>query len=355
MAIVRQTIGIIGAAISGPVFALHILTHPILRKLYRPIIFEQLSLPDDIKQATPRSNAKPVIHTAGAAVGIFPNGLFPLYELGLRERLDAISSNSTRLSVWRADLNGRHKFYNNISHAGWDADLQTCPRIVERRRLRDLLLERFSELGGEVIWDKKLKGIVSLDSGRVRIDFTDEETAEVDLLIGADGAWSVVRKYILQQKAAATAEQRWVPPFTGVAGIYGISSPHNVPSKSDPAKPAGALEVHLMLLDQGNIGALPLEDGKLAWTTHVPEKQAPERSTPITSETTGRAGIYEPKLVPGVYDAASTVEVLQRHENIWHPVFGSWKPVFEASERIIRSPLRQEAWTEMSSSGGTLR
>ena len=49
-------------------------------------------------------------------------------------------------------------------------------------------------------------------------------------------------------------------------------------------------------------------------------------------------------MVPGVYDAASTADLLYKHEKIYHPSFGSWKPIFKASERIMRSPLRLQVW-----------
>ena len=50
------------------------------------------------------------------------------------------------------------------------------------------------------------------------------------------------------------------------------------------------------------------------------------------------------KMVPGVFEAISTAEILRQHENIYHPTLGTWKPVFKASERILRSPLRLQVW-----------
>ena len=220
MAAPGHTIGIIGAAISGPVFALQILSHPLLSKRFKPVIYEQLGPPETLDTST---NGK-LIHTAGAAVGLFANGLFPLYELGLRKDLHSISSESSRLSLWRGGLDGHHRFCNTHKNQGWDADLQTCPRAVERRRLRNLLVGRFQSLGGSIVWEKKAQDVVSQDTGRVKVTFTDGESREVDLLVGSDGAWSVVRKYILEQRQdSPIAAKRWVPSSTGVAGIYGIS------------------------------------------------------------------------------------------------------------------------------------
>lgn len=172
----------------------------------------------------------------------------------------------------------------------------------------------------------------------MKVTFADGETSLTDLLIGSDGAWSVVRKFILNQRDAATVGKRWVPSFTGVGGIYGISSGLELSSTDEQT------EAPLVLLDRGNISYLPLQDGKVAWTIHIPEKTAPQRTTPIPTPQSTILNLYESRLVPGVYEAASTAAILRQHEKIYHPTFGSWKPVFEASERIVRSPLRPQVW-----------
>ena len=338
----RSVIGIIGAAVSGPVLALQILSHPILSKRFRPILFDQISAP----QESSISDSGKIVHTAGAAVGLFPNGLFPLYELGLKDSLHAISCEMQRLSIWRGNLEGHHQFYNTSVNTGWAADLGTCPRIFERQRLQNLLLTRVKELGGQVCWSKKIESIDGLRNGRhgSKVLFTDGESTELDLLIGADGAWSAVRKYILDQRDSRSAQKRWVPEFTGVAGLYGISSSLSVPPNSDPSTLGDLREAYMVLLDRGNIGALPLEDGKVAWTIHYPETEAPQRSTPLEIQNKPGLDLYESKMVPGVYSPGSTAKILHQHENIWHPTLGSFKPLFEAAERIIRSPLRLSVW-----------
>lgn len=183
--------------------------------------------------------------------------------------------------------------------------------------------------------DKKIRSIDSLASGRTRVAVIDEDTPEVDLLIGADGGWSTVRKYILQHNNPKTQEQRWKPTFVGVSGIYGISACSSISGNNEAAK-----EGHLVLRDCGNIGALPLEDGKLAWTIHYPVNLTPERTALIKDHAGAKNNVYESKLVPGVYDASSTAKILHSHDNIYHPILGSFKPMFEVSERTIRSPLR---------------
>ena len=256
----RSVIGIIGAAVSGPVLALQILSHPVLSKQFRPVLFDQISAPQEPNASdTSSDNSGKIVHTAGAAVSLFPNGLFPLYELGLKDSLHAISCEMQRLSIWRGDLEGHHQFYNTSVNAGWAADLKTCPRVFERQPLQNLLLKRVKELGGQVCWGRKIESIDDLRNGGhgSKVRFTDGESTGLDLLIGADGAWSAVRKYILDQRDPTNATKRWAPDFTGVAGLYGISSSGGVPPNSDPSKLGDLREAYLVLLDRGNIGALP--------------------------------------------------------------------------------------------------
>ena len=341
----KHTVGILCTAISGPVFALQLLTHPILRQRYRPILFEQLSPSSKQSTRSKEPSKTAVIHTAGAGVGLFPNGLFPLCQLGLRPELEEISCEMNDVEVWRGTLSGDHKYYNSMKNAGWDAELQTCPRIVERQRLRDLLLSRIKEMGGEISWEKKVREVRSAEHGHVQVEFEDGATTTVDLLVGADGAWSPTRKYVLEQRDKKAADKRWPAAYTGVAGVYGISSGPNI-AANIPRNEEGHYKAILVYLDQGNIGALPLEDGKIAWTLHVPEQIAPEISSPIWPSVSEDSDALAVKLVPGVFEPSYTMKILREHQNIFHPELGSFKEMFESSERIIHSPLRQQVWSE---------
>lgn len=79
----------------------------------------------------------------------------------------------------------------------------TAAEEVERRgigrdELRDILLEGLNEDGNaSVHWNKTFERFSRLPNGRVVVHFADETTEEGDILVGADGAQSPVRKQYL--------------------------------------------------------------------------------------------------------------------------------------------------------------
>ncbi|MGX9889282.1 FAD-dependent oxidoreductase [Streptomyces sp. NPDC002276] len=76
---------------------------------------------------------------------------------------------------------------------------------IDRGQLRDLLLGSLQP--GTVRWGHTLQSVDGPDDGPRRLRFTDGTTVEADLVIGADGAWSKVRR------ALSPA----VPEYTGVS------------------------------------------------------------------------------------------------------------------------------------------
>ncbi|NEA56121.1 FAD-dependent monooxygenase [Streptomyces sp. SID13666] len=79
---------------------------------------------------------------------------------------------------------------------------------IDRGQLRDLLLDSLKP--DTVRWGHQLTRAASLgDEGTHRLHFTDGTTAEVDLVIGADGAWSKVRRLLSDA----------LPDYTGVTFV----------------------------------------------------------------------------------------------------------------------------------------
>ncbi|MEU7576620.1 NAD(P)/FAD-dependent oxidoreductase [Streptomyces sp. NPDC041068] len=78
---------------------------------------------------------------------------------------------------------------------------------IDRGQLRDLLLDSLAP--GTVRWDSKLTRADPLPTGTHRLHFADGTTAEADLVVGADGAWSRVRPLVSDAK----------PLYTGVTFV----------------------------------------------------------------------------------------------------------------------------------------
>ncbi|MFI2424262.1 FAD-dependent oxidoreductase [Streptomyces sp. NPDC018955] len=76
---------------------------------------------------------------------------------------------------------------------------------IDRGQLRDLLLGSLRP--GTVHWNHTLRSVDGPAEGPRRLHFTDGTTVEADLVVGADGAWSTVRRAV----SPAT------PQYTGVS------------------------------------------------------------------------------------------------------------------------------------------
>jgi 2-polyprenyl-6-methoxyphenol hydroxylase-like FAD-dependent oxidoreductase len=65
---------------------------------------------------------------------------------------------------------------------------------VPRGELRQMLLNSLPD--GTVQWGRKVSGVQALGEGRHELRFTDGGTAGTRLLVGADGAWSRIRRLL---------------------------------------------------------------------------------------------------------------------------------------------------------------
>lgn len=332
----RKTIAIIGSAIAGPTLALQILSHPVLRSAFRPVLFDQAAAP-----GLEGHNEK---NRAGASVGVFANGLYPLRRLGLEDAVRRRGHECGPMTTWRCDYaGGCRERLNSQADAMWSSDLQMGVVYFERRALQSLLNDRVRELGGEVLWAKKTAGFDRLTNGQTRVSFTDGSEVYADLLVGADGGFSAVRRFVLEQKDPATAADRWLPDFMGVTGFYAVST---AVKAKEACAPFG--DTHLIWLDQGFLASGPCPDGKIRWDLVIPEKAPPPSSSPVKTipESPSGAERWQSAIIPSQYPYASTVELLRRHNHVFHPYAGTLGALFDTASRIIRAPLRQRVWAE---------
>ncbi|MEU6678943.1 NAD(P)/FAD-dependent oxidoreductase [Streptomyces sp. NPDC046925] len=73
---------------------------------------------------------------------------------------------------------------------------------IDRGQLRGLLLDSLKP--DTVRWNHKLSRVTSLGEGTHRLHFADGTTADADLVVGADGAWSKVRALLSDASPAYT-------------------------------------------------------------------------------------------------------------------------------------------------------
>lgn len=358
-----KIVGIIGAAIAGPTLGLQLLSHPILASRFKTIIFDKSPAPSNLSPSTisslsPETIVDGTLPSGGAAVALFSNGLFPLYNLNLRASLDAVSSELSSLTVWRSDYGYRYSVDGSVAigkctklnackNPSWNRELQTGGRAIERQILQRLLVSEFQQRGGEVQWDKKAVSFSRQESGRIQVLFADGSQAVVDLLVGADGGFSSVRKSILHERDPSTAEERWLPDFMGMTGFYGISTPREALVETE-ADADMKESTHALWLDDGNLSVAPLPGGKLRWDLIVSEKNPPDPAGPVEPSVAGGSDSaqWEAAIMPGMYTPSSSIEILRKHVGIYHPVVGNFGKLLESAERIIRSPLRQRVWTK---------
>lgn len=360
----RRPIAIIGAAIAGPTFALQILSHPILRARFRPVLFDQSPPPPSLAGAgakptttphPPSSNAlaRPRHHhRSGASVGVFANGLYPLYKLGLKDALRSRGVELADLAIWYGGLDGSRERLQRQGNPSWSEELGTGVMFYEWGGLREILLERVVALGGEVQWGREVVGVEARDGG-ASVEFADGGSEVADLVVGADGGFSRVRRFILEEKDSKTAADVWLPHFEGTTGVYGISSARE--ARIEPG--VNPDDQNLIFVDRGYLATGPSPGGNIRWDlvlreseppAHQAEDAATEDRLAAAVESTDDAAEkrWLSAMLPNQYSPASTLAILREHKHVFHPAMGNLGNMFSSAHRIIRGPLRQRVWKE---------
>lgn len=106
--------------------------------------------------------------------------------------------------------------YLGAIYNGAESDTAPTSLLICRNTLQERLRELCAERGTEIVYGRELESCKVTGSGATAV-FTDGSTAEGDLLIGADGVHSAVRRNLFPQAPGAS--------YTGVLGLGGRSRP----------------------------------------------------------------------------------------------------------------------------------
>ncbi|KAF2198584.1 FAD/NAD(P)-binding domain-containing protein [Delitschia confertaspora ATCC 74209] len=180
-----KRVAIIGAGLSGLVFALALKRHGISSTVY------ELRTPD--------------VTSAGALM-LSPNALRILDKLGLYERLKTLGYNFEDMSFRNHDQEITDTYYlGQEKHYGYKA------LRIYRQVLVTELRAAAKNQGIPIYYGLKFSHVVSEDEKGVVFAFSDGTTfGSADILIGADGMHSKVRKHIAPDVA---------PKYSGVCAI----------------------------------------------------------------------------------------------------------------------------------------
>ena len=354
---------IIGSAVAGTVFALQLLTHPTLRARYRPIIFDSAPTLPGLESFEGALGSE-TTGQSGAAVALTKQAMWPLRQLQLGPELDEISQNTEELTMYRQPVFG----LQNGSQAGVKITTMSAPSdvgilggmwTIERGPLQALLIKKVLERGGEVIPNKKLVKIVEhandtspvkdTSQGAIEAIFEDRTSYHGSLLIGADGAWSTVRKHLYTTPSPSsggteTVNEAWKPDFQNLQIVHGVSH-----APTTDTKPV----IYSMGLRDAGCGTWTLKGStRQYWTIYTapvdpPPSDAESRASSAEGdESLGRE--LGMQIYSGGYGRASTEALLERYKDVWHPSAGTFGNLFENSEKIIRVGLWQKLFTRLS-------
>ena len=197
----RIRIGVVGAGIGGLTLALAL---------------RQRGLPADVYEQASE------LREIGAAVGLTANGTRELERLGCLDAIAALSTEPSEL-IWRGWREGRRIAAFPIAQGGAYRTRFGAPFIgIHRADLQRVLGAAHGpdrlHLGHRLISIKEKNRVVQLD-------FANGNRTEVDILVGADGQRSIVRRYAVGEERAA---------YSRTSGFRGIVPVRVLPSLPDP-------------------------------------------------------------------------------------------------------------------------
>jgi 2-polyprenyl-6-methoxyphenol hydroxylase-like FAD-dependent oxidoreductase len=227
---------VIGGGVAGPAVAT-LLT----RSGWEAPVFEARSEPDPF---------------AGLFLNVAVNGRRVLASLGLDERLRSDAHEAPRMAMW----SGRGKQLGVVPNgpAGRPEDGGI---VVRRSWLQEVVRDGAEQAGVKLTYGRRLEEVRQHADG-VTVRFSDGAEEEGDIVIGADGVGSVVRRYVAPDV---------VPTFSGLLGSGGFA---RVPG----LEPTPGFQ-HFVFGARSFFGYLVRDDGTVYWFANLTADAPPAATT----------------------------------------------------------------------------
>ncbi|HEX7090137.1 MAG TPA: NAD(P)/FAD-dependent oxidoreductase [Longimicrobiales bacterium] len=226
---------IIGAGIGGPAAAV-----ALRRAGFEPVLFEARQAPAE---------------SAGLFLTLVANGMRVLRELDL---LDAVLRADVVPTPLMAFSSTTGKPLGGVPN-GW-LDDGTPSFTLMRGALQKALVEAACARGIEVHHGRRLTGYHATPAG-VAARFDDGTEVEGDLLVGADGIHSAVRRAAFPDAPA--------PSYTGLLNLGGIAADSGLPPTPDT--------MHMVWGRRAFFGYTVRPDGEAWWFANVGQEREPAR------------------------------------------------------------------------------
>ena len=256
---------VIGGGVAGPALAT-LLT----RAGWEAPVFEARGAPDPFE---------------GLFLNVAVNGRRVLRTLGLEDRLLADAHPAPEMAMW----SGRGKRLGVVPN-GPAGRPQDGGVVVRRAWLHEVIRDGAADAGVELHHGHRLEAVRHAPNG-VLARFTDGTEEHGDIVVGADGVGSAVRRQVAPDVA---------PTFTGLLGSGGFA---RVPG----LEPTPGLQ-HFVFGARSFFGYLVREDGTAYWFANLTADTPPTSATTTSGDWLARLRDLhsdDPAPVPQILAAAS--------------------------------------------------
>jgi FAD-dependent urate hydroxylase len=227
---------IIGSGIGGPAAAM-----ALQRVGIEAVVYEAYDAPSDY---------------AGLFLNTASNGLDVLRTLGIDVLARANGFPMPRMVMWSATGKRLGQVANGIRLP--DGTVSVC---IKRDLLQRVLREEAQSRGIQVEYGKRLVSYAVTGNGGVVASFEDGTEAEGDLLVGADGIHSRVRR-VMDPEAPR-------PSYTGLLSLGGYAHGPRIPPTPDTQ--------HFVFGKRAFFGYLVRESGEIWWFVNAAHPDEPSR------------------------------------------------------------------------------